>query len=326
MGRDWFAEDLKRYGPQAPLTEPIGLQKARRYCRRLARRHYENFPIASWFLPRRFRQHFYNIYAYCRWADQLADLAPDPQQALVWLSWWESHLRACFQKRAIHPVFIALQETIQQCHLPPDPFVDLLVAFRQDQRVTRYDTFDQLFAYCRYSANPVGRLVLYVAGCYDLQRAILSDAICTGLQLANFWQDVAEDWKKGRIYIPLAHLRRFGGDETPIIRGEATPAFKRALAAACDEAEGWLLRGQPLIGLVPSFLRLDVALFIEGGMAILRAIRQQDYDVLSHRPTLSRWQKLGLVLRTWWKVRILRSWTPPASPSAFPPTSFPAAF
>jgi squalene synthase HpnC len=307
MGRYVFEEDFKRYGPQAPLSEAMSLSAARRYCRRLARRHYENFPVASWFLPRRYRQPFYNIYAYCRWADNLADLAPTPQQALVWLSWWESHLRACFQKRAIHPVFIALQETIQEFQIPPDPLVDLLVAFRQDQQVTRYDTFDQLLTYCRYSANPVGRLVLHVAGCHDPQRAVLADAICTGLQLANFWQDVAEDWKRGRIYLPLAHLRRFGGDETPIIRGVSTPAFKRALAAACDEAEGWLQRGKPLVGLVPSFLRMEVALFIEGGLAILQAIRQQDYEVLSKRPALSRWQKLGLLLRTWWDIRIRRS-------------------
>lgn len=320
MARYSFAEDLKQYGPQAALVEPIRPAQARRYCRRLARSHYENFTVVSWGLPRRLRQHFYNIYAYCRWADNLADLAPDPRHGLVWLSWWESHLRACFQNRAIHPVFIALQETIQQFRIPPDPFLDLLVAFRQDQQVTRYDTFDQLLAYCRYSANPVGRLVLYVAECYDPQRAALSDAICTGLQLANFWQDVAEDWKKGRIYIPLAHLRRFGGDETPIIRGSVTPNFKRALAAACDEAEGWLLRGRPLIGLVPSFLRLDTALFIEGGLAILRAIRQQDYDVLSRRPTLSRWQKIGLVLRTWWNVRLRRAIPASESSSApFPP-------
>lgn len=308
MARYNFGEDLKRYGPQAPLQEAIRLRDARRYCRRLARSHYENFPVVSWFLPRRLRQHFYNIYAYCRWADNLADLAPDPRQAMVWLSWWESHLRACFQRRAIHPVFIALQETIQEFQIPPDPFVDLLVAFRQDQQVTRYDTFDQLLGYCRYSANPVGRLVLYVAGCHDPQRAALADSICTGLQLANFWQDVAEDWKRGRIYLPLAHLRRFGSDETPIIRGVATEPFKRALAAACNEAEGWLQRGRPLIGLSPSFLRMEVALFIEGGLAILQRIRQQDYDVLSQRPVLSGWQKLGLLLRTWWNVRIRRTY------------------
>jgi squalene synthase HpnC len=219
------------------------------------------------------------------------------------LNWWESHLRACFQGRTLHPVFIALAETIRQFHIPQDPFVDLLVAFRQDQQVTRYDTFDQLFGYCRYSANPVGRLVLYVGGCHDPQRAELADSICTGLQLANFWQDVAVDWQRGRIYLPLAHLRRFGGDESAIVRGEATDPFRRALAAAVDEAEGWLNRGRPLVALVPPELQLDVALFIRGGLAILQAIRRQSYDVFTSRPSLSRWQKLGLVLGTWWKLR-----------------------
>lgn len=322
MARYVFANDLKLYGPQVALEQPPTLAQARRYCRRLARSHYENFPVVSWGLPRSLRQHFYNIYAYCRWADNLADEAGDPRLALVWLSWWESHLRACYQHQAIHPVFVALRETIQEFQIPPDPFVDLLVAFRQDQQVTRYDTLDQLLAYCRYSANPVGRLVLYVSRCHDAQRGVLSDAICTGLQLANFWQDVAVDWKKGRIYLPLAHLRRFGGDETPIIRGVATPAFRHALAAACDEAEGWLHRGQPLIGLVPASLRLDVALFIQGGLGILRAIRQIDYDVLSRRPTLSRWQKLGMILRTWWNIRIRRSFpSEPAPAASLPPQS-----
>ena len=303
MPSDSFAADLQLYGPRAPQAEPLTLAKSRRYCRRLARRHYENFTVVSRSLPRRLRQHFYNIYAYCRWADDLADETGDPRQALALLNWWESHLRACFQGRTLHPVFIALAETIRQFNIPPDPFVDLLVAFRQDQRVTRYDTFDQLFGYCRYSANPVGRLVLYLAGCHDPERAQLADSISTGLQLANFWQDVAGDWQRGRIYLPLAHMRRFGGDESAIIRGEATDAFRRALSAAVDEAEGWLNRGRPLVALVPPEIQLDVALFIRGGLAILRAIRRQNYDVFTSRPRLSRWQKLGLMLGTWWKLR-----------------------
>lgn len=315
MADSSFAADLQLYGPRAPQREAPTLKQARRYCRRLARRHYENFTVVSWTLPKALRQHFYNLYAYCRWADDLADETGDPRQALSLLNWWESHLRACYQGRTLHPVFVALAETVKEFGVPPEPLVDLLVAFRQDQQVTRYDTFDQLFAYCRYSANPVGRLVLYLARCCDAQRAVLADCVCTGLQLANFWQDVAADWQRGRIYLPLAHMRRFGGDETAIIRGEATPAFRRALAAACDEAEGWLNRGQPLVGLVPAAVRLDVALFIQGGLAILRAIRRQNYDVFASRPRLSRWQKLGLVLSTWWKVRVGRIQTPQTPPA-----------
>ncbi len=300
---DTFAEHLKRYGPHAQQREPPTAAQARRYCRRLAKRHYENFTVVSRALPGAMRQHFYNIYAYCRWADDLADETGGPQQALALLNWWESHLRACYQGRTLHPVFVALSETISRYKIPVDPFVDLLVAFRQDQQVTRYDTFDQLFGYCRYSANPVGRLVLYLGECFDPQRAALADSISTGLQLANFWQGVAEDWQRGRIYLPLAHMRRFGGDETAIIRGEATPAFRRALSAACDEAEGWLQRGVPLVQRVPGWLKLDVALFIEGGRAILRATRRRDFDVLAARPRLSRWQKTALAVSTWWRVR-----------------------
>lgn len=316
MAEPTFAADLQLYGPQAVQREAPTLPLARRYCRRLAKRHYENFTVASWTLPKALRQHFYNIYAYCRWADDLADESGDPRQALTLLNWWESHLRACYQGRTLHPVFVALAETIKQFSIPPDPFLDLLVAFRQDQRVTRYDTFDQLFAYCRYSANPVGRLVLYLANCCDFQRGPLADSISTGLQLANFWQGVAEDWQRGRIYLPLAHMRRFGGDETAIVRGEATPAFRRALAAACDEAEGWLHRGYPLVGLVPASIRLDVALFVQGGLAILRAIRRQDYDVFTSRPRLTRGQKLALMATTWWKVRTGKYASVPAPPAA----------
>lgn len=303
MTSDSFAADLQLYGPQSRQAEPLALSKSRRYCRRLTRRHYENFTVVSWALPRRLRQHFCNIYAYCRWADDLADETGDPRKSLALLNWWESHLRACYQGRMLHPVFIALAETIERFQIPVDPFIDLLVAFRQDQQVTRYDTFDQLFGYCRYSANPVGRLVLYLAECHDPESARLSDLISTGLQLANFWQDVARDWQRGRIYIPLAHLRRFGGDESPIVRGEVTEPFRRALSAAVDEAEGWLRRGQPLVRRMPPEFQLDVALFVRGGLAILRAIRRQRFDVLASRPTLSRWQKLALMLGTWWKLR-----------------------
>ena len=192
-----FSRDLKRYGPQVQVAEPPSLGRSRRYCRRLARRHYENFTVASRMLPRRLRQHFYNIYAYCRWADDLADEAGDPKRTLALLDWWEQHLHACYRGQAIHPVFIALDATIRKFAIPVDPFVDLLVAFRQDQRVRRYEDFGQLLNYCRYSANPVGRLVLYLGRCHTPERVLLADSICTGLQLANFWQDVAGRFRPG---------------------------------------------------------------------------------------------------------------------------------
>jgi len=298
-----FAADLQLYGPQAVQPKPLTLRRARRYCRRLARRHYENFTVASWLLPGRLRQHFCNVYAYCRWADDLADEGGDPRSSLELLAWWEQQLRECYQGRATHPVFIALDDTIRRFEIPPDPFVDLLVAFRQDQRVTRYETFDQLLNYCRYSANPVGWLVLYLGECHTPQRVRLADSICTGLQLANSWQDVARDWDRGRIYIPQAHCRRFEYDESHFARREANESFRQLLAAEVAEAEGFLRRGLPLVDMVPEELRLDVALFIEGGLAILEAIRRQQYDVWSRRPTLSRWEKLELAVRCWWQLR-----------------------
>jgi squalene synthase HpnC len=301
---DSFAADLQRYGPQAAsVAKAPSPRQSRRYCRRLARRHYENFTVATRLIPRRLRQDFSNVYAYCRWADDLADETGDPAQSLALLDWWDRGLRECYQGEAVHPVFVALNETICRYEIPPEPWVDLLVAFRQDQRTTRYETFDQLLDYCRYSANPVGRLVLYLGGCYDPQRARLADSISTGLQLANFWQDVARDWDRGRIYVPMSHVRRFGYDLPDFARREPSDAFRRLMAFEVDEAEGWLRRGAPLVRLVSEELRLPVALFVHGGLAILDAIRRADYDVWSSRPTVTKWEKLRLLGECWWRLK-----------------------
>jgi squalene synthase HpnC len=298
-----FAADLEMYGPKADRTQPPSPRQSRRYCRRLARRHYENFTVASRLLPRPLRQHFYNVYAYCRWADDLADETGNPQRSLALLRWWEQQLRDCYGGKAVHPVMVALGETIRLFEVPSDPFVDLLVAFRQDQTVTRYETIDQLLEYCRYSANPVGRLVLYLGRCCTSQRAALADSICTGLQLANFWQDVAGDWRRGRVYIPQVDCRRFGFQEEDFARGKCTPAFRRLLAAQVDQAEGWLRRGLPLAGMMPPGLRLDVALFIHGGLAILDEIRRRDYDVWTCRPVVSKTRKLRILADCWWRIQ-----------------------
>ncbi|MBN1908899.1 MAG: squalene synthase HpnC [Pirellulales bacterium] len=304
MARKTFADELKQYAPGAPQPErPPSMGRSRRYCRRLARRHYENFTVASRIVPRRLQQHLCNLYAYARWADDLADETGDPAQAVALLDWWEQHLRACYRGQAIHPVFVALGDTIRRFDIPSEPLVDLLVAFRQDQRTTRYETFDELLDYCRYSANPVGRLVLCLGQCNDAPRARLADSICTGLQLANFWQDVANDWDRGRIYLPQAHCRRFGYDESHFAKRECNDAFRQMLSAEVDEAEGWLRRGLPLVGLVPDELRLAVALFIRGGLAVLEAIRRADYDVWTSRPTVSRWTKLRLAADSWWRLK-----------------------
>jgi squalene synthase HpnC len=296
-----FAGDLDRYGPQAAAQKPLTLRKSRRYCRRLARRHYENFTVASRLLPRRLRQHVCNLYAYCRWADDLADETDDPKQSLALLAWWEMQLRECYQGRSTHPVLIALSDTVRKFDIPVEPFIDLLVAFRQDQRLWRYESQEQLVEYCRYSANPVGRMVLYLGDCHTPDRVRLSDCVCTGLQLANFCQDVARDWDRGRIYLPQAACRRFGYVEAMFARRECNDAFRQLLAANVAQAEGWLREGLPLAAKMPPGLQLPVMLFVQGGLATLEAIRRQDYDVWTRRPTVSKFEKLRILTRCWWK-------------------------
>ena len=296
-----FSHDLEHFGPDA-TPRPLTLQQSQHYCRRLAERHYENFTVASRLLPRRLRQHVCNIYAYCRWADDLADETGDPKRSLALLDWWEKLLRQCYLGEATHPVFIALAETIRQFDMPIEPFLDLLVAFRQDQEVARYETINQLVAYCRYSANPVGRMVLYLGQCHTPERVLLSDRICTGLQLANFWQDIARDWDRGRIYVPQAACRRFGYDETCFARREYSDAFRQLLAEQVYLAECSLRFGSRLAARMPKGLRLPVALFAAGGLATLEAIRRQQFDVWTHRPTVSRFDKLRLLIGCWWKL------------------------
>lgn len=295
--------DLELYGPGRRPPKPLTVRACRRYCRRLARSHYENFTVLSWFVPGQIRQHMANLYAYCRWADDLADEIADRRQSLALLQWWEQQLRACYAGAAEHPVFVALRETISKYAIPIEPLVDLLAAFRQDQRVTRYQTTEQLLDYCRYSANPVGRLMLYLGGCFEVSRAKLSDAVCTGLQLANFWQDVARDWQRGRIYIPAAERLRFKVDESEFAAGRATDAFRQLLADQVQEAEGWLKRGSALVPLVSEWMQLPVALFVHGGLAILAAIRRQEFDVWSRRPKVGRWEKMRLTARCWWQLK-----------------------
>jgi squalene synthase HpnC len=271
--------------------------EARQYCRRLARMHYENFSVATWFLPRRLRQHFFNVYAYCRISDDLGDEVGDATASLHLLDQWESELEACYHGQPRHPVFVALKETVQACEIPQHEFADLLTAFRQDQTVTRYETFDDLLGYCRNSANPVGHLVLYVCGYRDAERQRLSDFTCTALPLANFWQDVSVDYAKGRIYLPLESLRRFGVGEEDISAGRNTSAFREMMKFEVQRARDWFRQGLPLAGMVNRELAIDIELFSRGGQEILNAIERQRYAVLGHRPVISKTRKLALVAR-----------------------------
>ncbi|HEX7961330.1 MAG TPA: squalene synthase HpnC [Terriglobales bacterium] len=277
--------------------QAFSLSEALAYCARLARTHYENFSVATWFLPRRLQPHFYSIYAYCRISDDLGDEVGDPQLSLQLLSEWEAELNACYLGRARHPVFVALAETIKACDIPKDPFANLLRAFRQDQTTTRYQSFEDLLGYCENSANPVGRLVLYACGYRDSERQELSDFTCTALQLANFWQDVAVDYGKGRVYLPLNDLSRFGLSEQTIASGRATPEFLRLMEFQVERARDWFDRGLPLVGKVDRELAIDIELFSRGGQEILNAIERQNFDVLRSRPTISKPRKLALVAR-----------------------------
>src|SRR5246500_4452354 len=230
-----------------PATAP-SLEEARAYCARLARTHYENFSLGSWFLPRRLRQHFFNVYAYCRISDDLGDEVGDAAAALVLLDQWAGELDACYDGTPKHPVFVALAETVREFDIPKREFSDLLRAFRQDQTITRFETFNDLLAYCRYSANPVGHLVLYLCGYRDAERQQLSDFTCTALQLANFWQDVSVDYEKGRIYLPLESLRRFGVSEEDLTAERNTSSFCEMMRHEVARAREWFERGLPLVG------------------------------------------------------------------------------
>ena len=273
------------------------IAEAQGYCRRLAQGHYENFSVASWFLPQRLRQHFFNLYAYCRISDDLGDEVGDANTSLQLLDEWEAELEACYRGSPRHPVFVALGETVQRFDIPQQPFADLLTAFRQDQTVGRYATFAEIVSYCRYSANPVGRLVLYLCGYRDAERQALSDYTCTALQLANFWQDVTLDYGKGRIYLPLEDLARYGVTEDDLANQRNTTAFCGLMAFEVARAREWFGKGLPLVQKVDRELAVDIELFSRGGQEILNAIERQGYAVLGRRPVISKTRKLVLVAR-----------------------------
>ncbi len=243
------------------------------------------------------RQHFFNVYAYCRISDDLGDEVGDTAASLQLLDQWETELDACYEGHPRHPVFVALAGTVRKFEIPKHEFADLLTAFRQDQSITRYETFNDLLGYCRFSANPVGHLVLYLCGYGDSERQLLSDYTCTALQLANFWQDVSADFAKGRIYLPLEDLRRFRVSEESIRDGENTSAFCEMMKFEVERAREWFNQGTPLIAKVDRALATDIELFSRGGEEILNAIERQHYAVLGRRPTISKTRKLALVAR-----------------------------
>jgi squalene synthase HpnC len=264
--------------------------------RRLAASHYENFSVVSLLLPRRLRQDFANVYAFCRVADDLGDEVGDEQESLRLLADFRRQTLDCYAGHAETAVFVALSQTIAAHQLPIEPFLDLIDAFEQDQRVRRYQSFDQLLDYCRRSANPVGRLVLFMCGYRDAQRQQLSDQTCTALQLANFWQDVRRDiLERDRIYVPRESMDRFEVTEAQIRDGRSDDHSRALIRFEVDRTAELFDRGAALLPLLRPSVRMQVSLFGKGGRAVLRSIRRQNYDTLARRPALTRWQKGRLI-------------------------------
>ncbi|MDQ2900322.1 MAG: squalene synthase HpnC [Acidobacteriota bacterium] len=280
----------------AALERSYTVAESEAYTRWLATRHYENFHVVSFLLPRKLHQDFYNVYAFCRWADDLGDEMGDPLESLRLLAWWGGELDGMYAGRSKHPVFAALEGTVERHGIPRQPFADLIRAFVQDQTVTRYANWDELLDYCVYSANPVGRLVLYLCGYADEARQRLSDATCTALQLANFWQDVTVDLRKDRVYMPLDVLHRHGYSERDLFALKTTGGFRAAMRELVDRARGLFEEGLPLARTVNRRLSIDLELFSRGGLRILEKIEELDYDVLSQRPSISKPERARLLV------------------------------
>jgi len=311
-------DQLDRFGPDR--CETLSPDEASDYTRRLTEAQYENFTVVSKLLPRRLRDDFRHVYAFCRWADDLGDEVGDPRKATELLDWWRHELDLCDAGKPRHPVFVALRGTIEKHDLPRQPFDDLIDAFIQDQSVTRYGSWDQLLDYCTRSANPVGRLVLHLVGVRDAESHRLSDATCTALQLTNFWQDVRRDIvERDRLYLPadVAGKHRLSrGLLVEAVRADAAagddcgcadvptagisallPAYRATLRELVGRTRPMFEEGRKLWPRVPRDVRIDIKLFTLGGEAVLKQIERRGYDTLTARPSLGRGAKAGLLLR-----------------------------
>ena len=291
----WPVEGRSDDDGSGPVFEAPSLGDANAYCRTLATGHYENFPLVSWLLPRGLHQHFYNVYAFCRWADDLGDEIGDTERALELLGWWRRELAECYAGRCRHPVFVALRPTIDEFQIPEQPFADLISAFEQDQRILEYDTRDQVLDYCTRSANPVGRIVLHLCRQVSEQTFAWSDSICTGLQLANFWQDVNRDLDIKRIYLPKEDRDRFGVTREDLLARRTTDAFVELMKYEVDFARRLLESGLPLVEVLPGPLQIDIELFARGGLRILQRIEQLDYRVLETRPVVTKFDAVRML-------------------------------
>jgi squalene synthase HpnC len=271
------------------------LAQAQAWTRNLARTHYENFTVGSWMLPRSKRQHVFNLYAFARTVDDLGDEFDGDRLAA--LNAFEAKLRACHAGADVEePLFTALRPTIRKFEIPIEPFLKLIDANRMDQTRKRHATIEDLIYYCDFSANPCGHLFLYAFGYRDKARQSLADCTCTALQLTNFWQDVAVDYRKGRIYLPLEDLRRFGYREEDLAGSVVNDAFRELMRFEIERTRDLFRRGLALADHVRGAVRTDIRLFTRGGMWILDSVEANDFDVYRRRPTLSAGAKARLML------------------------------
>ncbi len=292
-------EDALEGAPEVyrtPAVRPT-LAEAQAWCKTLATTHYENFHVATAFLPSALRPHFHSVYAFCRTSDDLGDEVADTATATRLLATWRAMLHECFARPEIsrHPVFVALQPTIEQCGLPVEPFDDLISAFEQDQVYTHHASLETLEHYSKYSANPVGRLVLLVSGYAQEELMRLSDEICTGLQLANFYQDIVEDRGRGRRYLPADAMERFGVSDEQLVERRFDGKVRAMMEFLVGDARARLQRGERIVSLVDRDLAATLKLFVQGGNAILDAIAAQGYDTLKERPKVTKAVKLRLL-------------------------------
>ncbi|TVQ56810.1 MAG: squalene synthase HpnC [Phycisphaerales bacterium] len=306
-------QQLARFGPDQ--CDSLSVEEARAWCRRLTRRHYENFSVLSALVPAHLRNDFAAVYAFCRWADDLGDEVGDAERALELLAWWRRELHACFNGEPRHPVFVALQPTIQQHELPIRPFDDLIRAFEQDQSVTRYETWAQVLDYCKLSADPVGRLVLMVCGeSRDETTFALSDAICTALQLTNHWQDVNRDLlERDRIYLPRELTGEIPDFETRF-RASAAQGYavdrtflaesRRVIHTCVERTWPMFEHGAKLLDRLGPSSRPVVWLLAAGGQHVLRQIEYWNYETVLHRPRLGKFSRIMLVAQAWCRARL----------------------
>lgn len=282
------------------------LIQAYRYCQWITDHHYENFPVASWILPQGLRPHIAAIYAFARTADDFADEERYQGRSLELLDGWRKALWACANGQslhplpfALHPIFLALADTLRRCHLPVQLLDDLLTAFTMDVTKRRYANWQELLTYCRYSANPVGRGVLLIFGIRDPDLHQLSDRICTGLQLANHWQDLRLDLGRDILYVPQDLLKEYGLGEGELkdlaAGGEISGGFQSLMKELVARSRALFEEGKPLLRSVSGRLKFELKLTLAGGQAILDQIENQRFDVFRKRPRLSAWRKLNLL-------------------------------